>query len=362
VKEDYKPLLALNMFGHGSSLGDRIVRILRPGREFAQASFGRIGVTATVLLLLAGIGLQGPLWVAFAQQESLPSFEVATIKPAPPFSLEKMQSGQLHVVSIKGPQADFQFVSLSDLLVYAYRVKPHQIFGPSWIRDGRWDIVAKLPKGASQDRAPEMLRSLLVERFKLAAHHESREVPAYQLVVDKGGTKFQAAPPEEDSAPNKDAPTTSSPTLPLGGFPGGGNMRFGNDGRGVITGGPNGTTRVSQAPSGGMRFEMSRMTMPALAEMLTPFLGRPVVEGSLPDNTRSSVRRHASRNSRPGRRREPTGRLCGLPRRGIWRRLWWFSRRGGRCSRSREPGSRVRPRGFVRLSVRATTRPEAPVW
>jgi len=280
VKEDYKPLVALNMFGHGSSLGDRIERLLRPGREFAQASFGRIAVTAAVLLLLAGIGLQGPLWVAFAQQESLPSFEVATIKPAPPFSLEKMQSGQLHVVSIKGPQADFQFVSLSDLLVYAYRVKPYQIFGPSWIRDGRWDIVAKLPEGASQDRVPEMLRSLLVERFKLAAHHESREMPAYQLVVDKGGTKFQAAPPEEDSAPNKDAPATSSPTLPLGGFPGGGNMRFGNDGRGVITGGPNGTTRVSQAPSGGMRFEMSRMTMPALAEMLTPFLGRPVADGT----------------------------------------------------------------------------------
>ena len=68
-----------------------------------QASFGRIAVTATVLLLLAGIGSHDPLWVAFAQQESLPSFELATIKPAPPFSFEKMQSGQLHVASIKGP-------------------------------------------------------------------------------------------------------------------------------------------------------------------------------------------------------------------------------------------------------------------
>src|SRR5215467_9675534 len=105
-----------------------------------------------------------------------PSFEVASIRPAAPFSLEKMQSGQLHVVKISGSQADFQFVSLSDLLVYAYRVKPYQIAGPSWIRDGRWDIVAKLPEGASQDRVPEMLRSLLVERFKLAAHHESREL------------------------------------------------------------------------------------------------------------------------------------------------------------------------------------------
>jgi hypothetical protein len=155
MKEDHKQLLALGMFGSRSSLGDRIERLIRPRREFSsRASFCRIAVTATVLLVLAGLGLRGPLWVAFAQPESLLSFEVATIKPAPPFSLEKMQSGQLHVASIKGSQADFQFVSLSDLLVYAYRVKPYQISAPSWIRDGRWDIVAKLPEGAPQDRVP----------------------------------------------------------------------------------------------------------------------------------------------------------------------------------------------------------------
>src|SRR5262249_54621612 len=68
------------------------------------------------------------------------SFEVASIRPAPPFSLDKMLSGQIHVGSIKGSEADFQFVSLMDLLVYAYRVKTYQIAGPTWIRDGRWDI------------------------------------------------------------------------------------------------------------------------------------------------------------------------------------------------------------------------------
>jgi uncharacterized protein (TIGR03435 family) len=210
-----------------------------------------------------------------------PTFEVASIKPAQPFSLEKMQSGQLHVASIKGSQANFQFVSLSDLLVYAFRAKPYQISGPSWIRDGRWDLVTKLPEGASQDRVPEMIQSLLVDRFKLAAHHESRENPVYELVVDKGGPKLMLSRPEDDPLASKDGVPTSPPALPLGGFPGGGgNMRFGNDGRGVITGSPNGTTRVSQAPNGGMRFEMSRMTISALAEMLTPLLDRPVIDGT----------------------------------------------------------------------------------
>jgi uncharacterized protein (TIGR03435 family) len=192
-----------------------------------------------------------------------------------------MQSGQLHVASIAGSQANFQFVSLSDLLVYAFRVKPYQISGPSWIRDGRWDIVAKLPEGASQDQVPEMVQSLLIERFKLAIHHESPENPAYDLIVDKGGPKLKPSPPEDESTSSKDGASTSAPALPLGGFPGGGgNMRFGNDGPGVITGTPNGTTRVSQGPSGGMRFEISRMTMSGLAEMLTPFVDRRVIDGT----------------------------------------------------------------------------------
>ena len=76
-----------------------------------------------------------------------PAFEVAVIKPAGPFSLDKMFVGQIHTGSIKGAEATFQFVSLTDLLTYAYRVKPYQISGPTWMRDGRWDINAKLPEG-----------------------------------------------------------------------------------------------------------------------------------------------------------------------------------------------------------------------
>src|SRR6516162_4861573 len=89
--------------------------------------------------------------------QATPSFEVALIKPAPPFSMEKMMSGQVHVGNIKGSEADFQFVSLTDLLAYAYRVKAYQISGPSWLGDGRWDVKAKLPDGATPDHVPEMM-------------------------------------------------------------------------------------------------------------------------------------------------------------------------------------------------------------
>jgi uncharacterized protein (TIGR03435 family) len=233
---------------------------------------------AAMFVLMASI-----VGLVFGQEkQAIPSFEVASIKPAAPFSSDKMMSGQIHTGSIKGSEADFQFVSLTDLLAYAYRVKPYQISGPGWIRDGRWDIKAKLPEGGSPASVPEMMQSLLTERFKLAAHHETREDSAYELVVDKGGPKFKESPPDDESAGNKGATEAGTPSsFSLGGFPGGGgNMSFNNDGKGVITGGPNGTTRVSRNANGGLHLEMSKMTMASLGAMLTPFVERPVIDGT----------------------------------------------------------------------------------
>jgi uncharacterized protein (TIGR03435 family) len=58
-------------------------------------------------------------------------------------------------------------------------------------------------------------------------------------------------------------------------------MRLNNSGTGaLIRGAPNGDTRVSQTATGGMRMEMSRMTLAALAGLLAPFLDRPVVDNT----------------------------------------------------------------------------------
>ena len=40
-----------------------------------------------------------------------------------------------------------------------------------------------------------MFEALLVDRFKLAAHRETRLRPGYALVVDKNGPKFKESPP-----------------------------------------------------------------------------------------------------------------------------------------------------------------------
>src|SRR2546425_11846534 len=140
------------------------------------------------------------LIVGFGQTAVPPVFEVASIKEArPPSSIENIQVGQFHVgMNINGSRADYGFMSLADLIPYAYRVKRYQLSGPSWMNETRWDILAKIPEGEPVDRAPEMMQNLLVERFKLSIHRANREQSVYALVVGKGGLKIKEAAPEKE--------------------------------------------------------------------------------------------------------------------------------------------------------------------
>ncbi len=78
----------------------------------------------------------------------------------------------------------------------------YQIDGaPSWTSTTRYDIVAKAegeapPAAATSGVAPEMvmLRSLLVERFKLAVHFATREMPVYELKVARDDGKVGPNP------------------------------------------------------------------------------------------------------------------------------------------------------------------------
>jgi uncharacterized protein (TIGR03435 family) len=59
------------------------------------------------------------------------------------------------------------------------------------MEDGRFDIEAKLPESAKDDRAHDMLQALLAERFGVELHHESRELAGFVLVVGKHGAKME---------------------------------------------------------------------------------------------------------------------------------------------------------------------------
>jgi uncharacterized protein (TIGR03435 family) len=144
----------------------------------------------TIGLALTAIG-------SFAQTK--PSFEVATIKPAPPMDRARlvaaMQAGGKMPMgaNIDSNRAEYLYLDLKSLLSYAYGVKPYQITGPDWMSTERFDIVAKMPEGSKKQDAPKMLQTLLEERFKLTVHRTSAEHPVLALVAGKGGPKLKAS-------------------------------------------------------------------------------------------------------------------------------------------------------------------------
>ena len=119
---------------------------------------------------VAAIALSAAVLVA-AQNPS--EFEVASIKRNDSgeggYSFD-VSRGQLRAIS----------APLQPLLCQAFEVMGSQIVGaPSWVATERYDIVAKAPEGVAEMRP--LLRALLAERFKLASHRETRDMPVFAL-------------------------------------------------------------------------------------------------------------------------------------------------------------------------------------
>jgi uncharacterized protein (TIGR03435 family) len=202
-------------------------------------------------------------------------FEVATIKPAAPPNPQMILAGKVHLgMTIDGGRVDFGFLSLADLIPIAYRVKPYQVSGPDGLAQTRFDIQAKIPDGASKDNVPDMLQSLLADRFKLAMHRENREHAVYALVVAKGGLKMKPAV-EEPEAPK--AADGAPKGIAIGGLDGS-QSRVTQDSKGVvIRGGNTGTMRMTPGPEG-MHLEANGMTMSAFVDTISRLVDRPVVD------------------------------------------------------------------------------------
>ena len=71
-------------------------------------------------------------------------------------------------------------VPLRMLLEWAYRLKDYEISGPDWIKiDERYEVIAKAAGPVPESQVRQMLQTLLVERFQMKVHRESRELPVY---------------------------------------------------------------------------------------------------------------------------------------------------------------------------------------
>ena len=160
-------------------------------------------------------------------------------------------------------------LSLEYLIRFAYERSPRSrglepfevVGGPDWIRSDRFDVNTTASRPVSLTELRSMLQALLVERFQLKLHYETRQAPVYRMVVaqrNKLGPQLRhtqtdcanvAADPTRGITPGQSEPCGyfgPSPTAPMG------------------------SDRAYQAIRG--------LTMTDFALRLYPYLGRRVID------------------------------------------------------------------------------------
>ena len=94
-------------------------------------------------------------------------------------------------------------MSLKLLIAIAFGVSDNQISaGSDWLDSAYFTVKAK-PEGdtaLTEEQYRPLLQQLLQQRFKLAFHYETKDVPGYVLVVAKGGAKLTAAKEKDADA------------------------------------------------------------------------------------------------------------------------------------------------------------------
>lgn len=91
---------------------------------------------------------------------------------------------------------------LRNLIQEAFHLEGYQTAGwPEWLRADKWDIDAKTEGPTTYSQKYQMLQTLIVERFGLKYHSETRDISGYELVIAKGGPKVYAVTEEPPDAP-----------------------------------------------------------------------------------------------------------------------------------------------------------------
>ncbi len=135
----------------------------------------------------------------------LPAWDVAIVRPHP--AGDGSMSWQMTEDSVR-----LSNLPLESMICNAWNIKSYQLSGLSgWMTNDRYDLSAKVAgddvaayKKLNNQQRRLMLQNLLTERFHLKLHSESKTLPLYNLVVDKGGSKLKPStavdPPSEEEA------------------------------------------------------------------------------------------------------------------------------------------------------------------
>jgi uncharacterized protein (TIGR03435 family) len=104
------------------------------------------------------------------------------------------------------------------LIVFAYKLnatdyQPLRSQLPKWANNDRFDIEARSANSnPTKDQMRLMMQTLLADRFKLAVHIETRELPVFALVLDKSGKTGPHLRPHLDDPPCPPVVSSATPS------------------------------------------------------------------------------------------------------------------------------------------------------
>jgi len=116
--------------------------------------------------------------------EKLAVFDSASIKP----SNGPLEGGWVRFTPAGVIGRD---ISARRIILLAYHLGDIQLRGgPGWLDADRFDLEAKAETAANENQLRQMLQKLLAQRFNLAVHRETKEMPVYAMTVGKNGPQL----------------------------------------------------------------------------------------------------------------------------------------------------------------------------
>lgn len=189
----------------GADLKQRIAAIMKFGsRRYsyqARVGLAALAVGAVVTPILVGCAYGPP-----PQDSPKLTFDIA--------SVHEWGSGQgptgafVAGVQVSTGRVRSECANLHALIFYAYQLTGTEPLEglPQWGNAscgypdsaGTFAIEATMPANTTGAQSRQMMQTLLAERFKLASHWETRQLPVYALKTASGKLKLKPSDPDQD--------------------------------------------------------------------------------------------------------------------------------------------------------------------
>jgi len=211
-------------------------------------------------------------------------FDVASVKPAPPLR-ERIDAAAraggppptvYDMRALPGGRFTATMVSLRMLVSYAFDLRDYQIEGgPAWSSTDYFDIAASAGSDVPPEDIRAMLRTLLIERFRMRARLETRQAPVHVLSLARSdgrlGPELKQTTPEcERQLAEQKNQVTGQPAAPSSG-----RSSITQESPAVPT---CGRSRLQSMPTGAFKALWSGVPLTQLVSLVSSAVRAPVID------------------------------------------------------------------------------------